>query len=65
MEWNGFKNENNGMKEVIHICQWHGDIIFFDWKHDGQDGKPDHVGIVERIDLDTRIVLIDLYIIIC
>ena len=24
-----------------------GDIIFFDWLDDGQDGKPDHVGIVE------------------
>lgn len=25
-----------------------GDIIFFDWLDDGQDGNPDHVGIVER-----------------
>ena len=56
MVLSGFKNENNGMKEVIHTYQWHGDIIFFDWKHDGQDGKADHVGIVERIDLDTRTI---------
>ena len=26
-----------------------GDIIFFDWADDGQDGRPDHVGIVERV----------------
>lgn len=26
-----------------------GDIIFFDWADDGQDGSPDHVGIVERV----------------
>ena len=25
-----------------------GDIIFFDWKRDGQDGNADHVGIVEK-----------------
>lgn len=28
-----------------------GDIIFFDWdKENGQDGEPDHVGIVEKAD---------------
>lgn len=27
-----------------------GDIIFFDWADDGQDGSPDHVGIVERVE---------------
>ena len=26
-----------------------GDIIFFDWADVGQDGSPDHVGIVERV----------------
>ena len=26
-----------------------GDIIFFDWADDVQDGSPDHVGIVERV----------------
>lgn len=26
-----------------------GDIIFFDWADDVQDGNPDHVGIVERV----------------
>lgn len=25
-----------------------GDIIFFDWSNDGQDGGADHVGIVEK-----------------
>lgn len=34
-----------------------GDIIFFDWDNKGssgpQDGAPDHVGIVERIDGNT------------
>lgn len=32
-----------GKKE--DICQYHGDIIFFDWENDGHS---DHVGIVER-----------------
>lgn len=27
-----------------------GDIIFFDWESDGLDGKPDHVGIVEKVE---------------
>ena len=27
-----------------------GDIIFFDWTDDSQDGSPDHVGIVERVE---------------
>ncbi len=27
-----------------------GDIIFFDWDYDGQDGLPDHVGIVEKVE---------------
>lgn len=27
-----------------------GDIIFFDWASDGQDGSTDHVGIVERVE---------------
>ena len=28
-----------------------GDIIFFDWDdEDGQDGSPDHVGIVEKVE---------------
>lgn len=34
-----------GKMEVIR--QKHGDIIFFDWS-DSNDGKADHVGIVER-----------------
>lgn len=29
------------------IFQRHGDIIFFDWA-DSNDGKADHVGIVEK-----------------
>lgn len=31
-----------------------GDIIFFDWddEDDGQDGVPDHVGIVEKVEND-------------
>lgn len=27
-----------------------GDIIFFDWAFNGQDGNTDHVGIVERVE---------------
>jgi hypothetical protein len=27
-----------------------GMIIFFDWDNDGQDGLPDHVGIVEKVE---------------
>lgn len=30
-----------------------GDLIFFDWASDGQDGKEDHVGIVEKCDGQT------------
>lgn len=36
-----------GKTEVIH--QKHGDIIFFDWA-DSNDGKADHVGIVDRVE---------------
>ena len=31
------------------ISQKYGDIIFFDWA-DSNDGKADHVGIVEKIE---------------
>ena len=31
------------------IFQKHGDIIFFDWA-DSNDGKADHVGIVEKVE---------------
>lgn len=31
------------------IYQKHGDIIFFDWA-DSNDGKADHVGIVEKVE---------------
>ena len=27
-----------------------GDVIFFDWDSDGQDGSSDHVGIVDRVE---------------
>ena len=30
-----------------------GDIIFFDWAKDNQDGNADHVGIVEKVEGDT------------
>lgn len=36
-----------GKIEAIH--QKHGDIIFFDWA-DSNDGKADHVGIVDRVE---------------
>lgn len=36
-----------GKIEVIH--HKHGDIIFFDWA-DSNDGKADHVGIVDRVE---------------
>ena len=35
------------MEDILLV---HGDIIFFDWKHDGQDRKPDHVGIVQKVE---------------
>lgn len=31
------------------IFQKHGDIIFFDWA-DSNDGKAEHVGIVEKVE---------------
>lgn len=30
-----------------------GDIIFYDWAKDGQDGNADHVGIVEKVEGST------------
>lgn len=45
----GFKLVVYGKKE--DIIQKHGDIIFFDWA-ESNDGKADHVGIVERIEND-------------
>lgn len=30
-----------------------GDLIFFDWAKNGQNGSPDHVGIVERVEDGT------------
>ena len=43
-----------GLELVVYgkievIFQKDGDIIFFDWA-DSNDGKADHVGIVERIE---------------
>lgn len=35
--------------KVEDIYQKHGDIIFFDWA-DSNDGKADHVGIVEKVE---------------
>lgn len=35
--------------KIIIIYQKHGDIIFFDWA-DSNDGKADHVGIVDRVE---------------
>ena len=32
---------------MVAIHQKHGDIIFFDWA-DSNDGRADHVGIVEK-----------------
>lgn len=40
---------------VIH--QKHGDIIFFDWA-DSNDGKADHVGIVEK-SVDGKVYAIE------
>lgn len=45
--WLGFKLVDYGKIGVIH--QKHGDIIFFDWT-DSNDGKADHVGIVDRVE---------------
>ena len=36
----------------MDIYQKHGDIIFFDWA-DSNDGKADHVGIVEKVENNT------------
>ena len=44
-----------GKIEVIH--QKHGDIIFFDWA-DSNDGKADHVGIVDRVE-NNRVYTIE------
>lgn len=35
-----------------------GDLIFFDWAKYGQDGSPDHVGIVERVE-DGRVYTVE------
>lgn len=43
----GLKLANYGKVEDIY--QKHGDIIFFDWA-DSNDGKADHVGIVEKVE---------------
>ena len=34
------------------ILRKHGDIIFFDWA-DSDDGKADHVGIVDKVENGT------------
>lgn len=44
-EWLGLKLVTYGKIETIY--HKHGDIIFFDWA-DSNDGKADHVGIVEK-----------------
>lgn len=42
----GARNQKeNGEKYVPNP----GDLVFFDWKEDRQDGKADHVGIVYRV----------------
>ena len=43
----GFKLLDYGKIEITH--RKHGDIIFFDWA-DSNDGKADHVGIVDRVE---------------
>ena len=45
--WLGFKLVDYGKIGVIH--QKHGDIIFF-FFFDSNDGKADHVGIVDRVE---------------
>ena len=52
-----FSVVDDGMNWFIKRGKWldksntpkTGMIIFFDWSADGLDGKPDHVGIVERV----------------
>ena len=44
-----------GKIEAIH--QKYGDIIFFDWA-DSNDGKADHVGIVDRVE-NNRVYTIE------
>ena len=51
----GFKLVVYGKIEAIH--QKHGDIIFFDWA-DSNDGKADHVGIVDRVE-DNKVYTIE------
>ncbi len=38
--------------QTIHYTPAPGDIIYFDWDREGegQNGKPDHVGIVEKVE---------------
>ena len=46
----GLKLVAYGKKEDILLKD--GDIIFFDWA-DSNDGKADHVGIVDRVENNT------------
>ena len=45
--YHGSKHVDYG--KIMDIYQKHGDIIFFDWA-DSNDGKADHVGIVEKVE---------------
>ena len=51
---NWFKN--NGLWQDATYTPWPGDIVFFDWD---DDGKPNHVGIVESINDDGSINTIE------
>ena len=52
--------QNEGVQQFKTYGLWRerdytprtGDIIFFDWA-DSNDGKADHVGIVEKVENDT------------
>ena len=51
----GLKLVDYGKIEIIH--QKHGDIIFFDWAN-SNDGKADHVGIVDKVE-DNKVYTIE------
>ena len=48
--YHGSKHVDYG--KIMDIYQKHGDIIFFDWA-DSNDGKADHVGIVDKVENNT------------
>lgn len=56
----GFNSCGKGIAHFKKLKAWHpvaeakvGDLAFFDWNHDGEQ---DHVGIISKVDLGSRMV---------